>query len=227
MTVKTAVDSAAIRAVGRASSAVFSSVDQIAIEMADLSNECAIEIAEAAEWRSLIRVAEMSGAASFPKPVDYDRMCVGQGILNKESWFWGYFAFQSIDQYLTAINGRLPMMQPGGWILLGDEFKFYPIPSGTAQFPYVSKHIVRANDGTLKDRFTSDDDSFVLSERLLTLCLLYRWKSQKGYDYGEDMVNFQTALLQDMNKDKGARVLKPDSAWRYPRTTPVYTGRTV
>lgn len=225
MTLKTAVDRAALRAVGNVPAAVFGSTAQISLEMADLATEVAIEIAESADWRSLTRIAEMTGAPSFPKPVDYDRMLTGQGILSKDSWFWGYIPFQSVDEYLTAINGHLPMMQPGGWILLGDEFKFYPAPTGTAQFPYITKFIVRGDDGTPKAEFDSDDDTFILSERLLTLGLVWRWKSQKGLDYGEDQVIFNTALDQEQNKDKGARVLYPDRRWRGPALSTVYMGR--
>lgn len=225
MTLKTAVDSAAIRTVGNVPTSVFGSSAQISLEMADLATEVAIEIAESAEWRSLVKIAEMVGADSFPKPADYDRMMSGQGILNKDSWFWGYINFQSVEEYLMAINGRLPMMQPGGWILLGDEFKFYPAPTGIAQFPYISSHIVRANDGTTKAGFTADDDTFILSERLLTLGLIWRWKAQKGLEYSEDMALYQQALGQEQNKDKGERMLRPDRRWRFPALSSVYLGR--
>jgi hypothetical protein len=73
---------------------------------------------------------------------------------------------------MMAINGQVPALTPGGWIILGGEFKFWPSVNGTATFPYISKYIVLDGDGvTLKETFTSDDDTFVLSERLLTLGL--------------------------------------------------------
>lgn len=225
MTVKTAVDSAAIRTIGNAPSAVFSSTEQIAIEMADLVNEVAYEIAESAEWRLLTRVATMTGAMSFPVPEDYDRMLVGQGIQDKTTWFWGYYPFSSVSEYMMAVNGNLPLLSPGGWIILDGEFKFYPLPSGDATFPYISKNIARGSDGELKDRFTADDDEFRLSERLLTLGLIWRWKSQKGLEYGEDMANYQDELARAQNQDKGARVLMPDVRYSIPGARMAYANR--
>lgn len=225
MTLKTAVDSAAIRTIGNAPTAVFTSTEQIAIEMADLANEVAIEIAESAEWRVLTKIATMTGAMSFPVPADYDRMLVGQGIQDKTTWFWGYYPFSSVSEYMMAVNGNLPLLSPGGWILLDNEFKFYPLPVGEATFPYISKNIVRADGGALKPLFTSDDDTFVLSERLLTLGLIWRWKAQKGLEYGEDMAIYQEELARSQSKDKGARVLMPDVRYSIPGARMVYANR--
>ena len=38
---------------------------------------------------------------------------------------------------------------PGGWIILGGKFQFYPAPTGTAQFPYIRKTWAAASDGYL------------------------------------------------------------------------------
>lgn len=225
MTLKTAVDSAAIRAVGNAPAAVFASSETIAIEMADLSNEVAKDIAESAEWRALTRISQMSGAMNFPVPVDYDRMLVGQGIQDKTTWFWGYYPFSSVSEYMLAVNGNLPLISPGGWILLENEFKFYPLPVGEATFPYISNHIVRGSDGALKKDFTADDDTFVLSERLLTLGILWRWRAQKGMDYSEDLANYETEFARLSNKDKGARVLMPDVRHSIPGARMAYANR--
>lgn len=225
MTLKAAVDSAALRAVGNVPTAVFGSTQQVAMEMADLATEVAVEIAESAEWRSLTKITQMVGATSFPKPVDYDRMLTGQGIQDKTTWFWGYYPFSSVSEYMMAVNGNLPLISPGGWILLDDEFKFYPVPVGTATFPYISKFIVRANDGMLKPNFTADDDTFVLSERLLTLGLLWKWRSQKKLDYAQEFDDYQYALEHDQNKDKGARVLMPDVRYSIPGARMAYANR--
>ncbi len=43
----------------------------------------------------------------------------------------------------------------------------------------------------------------MLPERLLTLCLIWTWKAQKGIDYQEDMANYQIALAQEIGKARG------------------------
>lgn len=225
MTLKTAVDSAALRIVGHAPTAVFATQDQISLEMADLANEMAHEIAESAEWRILTKIAEMQGQESFPLPADYDRMLVGQGIQDKTTWFWGYYPFSSVSEYMMAVNGNLPLISPGGWIVLDGQFKFYPIPVGTATFPYISKNIVRGYDGVMKPEFNRDDDSFVLSERLLTLGLVWRWKQQKGLVWEDDLAIFNEELARIQNKDKGARVLMPDVRYSIPGARMAYANR--
>lgn len=225
MTLKTAVDSAAIRTVGSAPTAVFSSNDQIAIEMRDLSTEVAREIAESYEWRSITKIVQMSGGMNFPLPEDYDRMLVGQGIQDRDTWFWGYYPFSSVSEYMMAVNGNLPLISPGGWILLDNEFKFYPLPVGTATFPYISKFIVKGANDVLKPAFTADDDTFLLSERLLTLGLIWRWKAQKGLDYSEDYNIYSTELAKMQNNDKGSRVLMPDVRYSIPGARMAYANR--
>lgn len=226
MTLKTAVDSAAIRTVGSAPAAVMTSNDQIAIEMRDLANDVAVEIAESAEWRILTKVAEMSGPAmNHPVPDDYERMLTAQGVQDKTTWFWGYYPFASVSEYMMAVNGNLPLISPGGWILLGGEFKFYPMPTGPATFPYISKNIIRGPDNALKPAFTDDQDKFLISDRLLTLGLIWRWKAQKGLDYSEDMAVYQEALAHDQTKDKGARMLQPDTMYAIPGARMAYANR--
>lgn len=225
MALKTAVDSACIRIVGYAPTAVFASQEQLSLEMADLANEMAHEIAESYEWRILTKEAQMQGQESFPLPSDYDRMLVGQGIQDKTTWFWGYYPFASVSEYMMAKNGNLPLLSPGGWIVLDNAFKFYPIPVGTATFPYISKNIVIGQDGVAKPEFTRDDDTFILSERILTLGLIWRWKQQKGLVWEDDLAIYNEELAKIQNKDKGARVLMPDVRYSIPGARMAYANR--
>lgn len=227
MTVLSAANSAAVRVVGTELAALFSSTDQVALEFRDLIQDVAQDIAKSAEWRDLTKIATLTGSATYPKPADYDRMCKGQGIQDQANWFWGYQQFQDVSEYIAAQNGALPITWPGGWIILGGEFRFFPTPSGTATFPYISKNIVRDQAGVAKPAFTDDTDTFILSERLLTLGLIWRYRAQKGIDYSEDMQTYEIALAQEQDRDKGARILRPDHRWRVPGARLAYVNRGV
>lgn len=208
MTLKTAVDSATIRTVGNVPVAVFGSTEQVSLEMADLATEVATDIAESYDWRALTKEALFTGNGvidSFPIPADYDRMTINNGIRDMKNWFWGYFPFDDVNQYYMMKENGFSLLSPGGWIILNGAFNFVPAPTGTAQFPYVSNHIARSNDGTTKAAFTADSDTFILSERLLILGLIWRWKSQKGLDYGEDQAIYDKALSHEQYKDRGQR----------------------
>lgn len=209
MTIAAAVSSASLRVVGTVPAAVFSSTDQVIVEMRDLARDVAEDIARSCDWRDLTQIAVFTGdgtTTSFPKPADYDRMSQGEDIVDPPSWFWGYKPVMSVSEWLK--RERFAWISPGGWILLGGQFQFYPAPSGTAEFPYISKNWAISADGTRKPEFTADDDRFVLDEGLLTLGLIWRYRAQKGLDYSEDLAGYNYSLSQIMAKDKGARVIR-------------------
>lgn len=211
MTVKSAVDSAAIRTVGNVPTAVFSTQEQIALEMSDLANDVAVEIAESYDWRALTKIARFTGDGVidyFPFPSDYNRMTVNNGIRDMKNWFWGYFPFDDVNEFLMMKENGFSLLSPGGWIILDGGFNFVPAPVGTATFPYISSNFARSNDGEAKSRFTADDDEFVLSERLLTLGLIWRWKAQKGLEYSEDLATYNAALSHDQTADRGQRSIR-------------------
>lgn len=228
MTIQTVVTSASIRVIGSVPAAVFSSQAQVMIEMRDLVQDVAIEIAQAAEWRALTRIGTIAGGATVAGlPVDYDRMLNGQGMQDTANWFWGYYAYRDVSEYMTAINGQVPTLDPGGWIILENTIRFWPATTGQAQFPYISRFIVLDQDGvTRKTTFEADNDTFMLNERLLTLGLIWRYRAQKGLEYAEDMQTYSNELEQASNNDKGARILRPDwPSRRIPGARVAYTGR--
>lgn len=209
MTIATAVGSASLRVVGTVPAAVFSSTDQVIVEMRDLARDVAEDIARACDWRDLTKVAVFTGDGSttaFAKPTDYDRMAQGEDIVDPPSWFWGYQPVMSVSEWLK--RERYSWISPGGWILLGGQFQFYPAPSGTAEFPYISKNWALSAEGVAKPAFDQDTDTFALDEGLLTLGLIWRYRSQKGLDYSEDLANYNFSLSQLMTKDKGSRVIR-------------------
>lgn len=209
MTVFSAANSAAIRVTGVELTALFSNPDQIAMEFRDLINETAADIAKSFDWRDLTRVATFDGDGGttiFPKPSDFDRMLVSAD--DQRNWFWGYFPFATVSEFLRWRNSNWGQVSPGGWIIMGGAFEFQPAPVGGATFPYISRMWSRADDGTEKPEFTSDTDTFALSERLLTLGLIWRYRAQKGVDYSEDMANYEGALAQAQSRDAGAQMIR-------------------
>ena len=212
MSVLSAVKSAVLRCDGAQIAEVVSSSEQIAVEMADLINEVAQDIAASHDWRDLTRIhAFPGGAASYPKPADYSRMLLDADMADGTSWLWGYCPFQSVNEWMLAQQGQW-IGSPGGWIIMGGEFHFHPTPAGSASFPYISSLIVRDIDGALKSTFDHDDDEFILPERLLTLGLIWRWKEQKGLEYAEDQATYEIALAQAQGRDKGAYVVRAPRA---------------
>src|SRR3546814_15691620 len=86
---------------------------------------------------------------------------------------------------------------PGGWIIYADKIRFSPPPASgaAATFPYISKRWARdAGTDGYKAAFTSDSDTFLLPERLLTLGLVWRWRENKKLAATGDQEAFIKAL---------------------------------
>ena len=210
MTILAAIQSAVLRMSFEPIDAVFASTDRIALDMADLANEVAADIVDSHDWRSLTKIATVTGtsALGYPLPADYSRMTLGADVDDASTWFWGYEPFQSVNDWMRFQSGTNGIISPGGWIIIGGELQFYPAPNGVAQYPYISKAWARDNVGGPKTSFTLDNDTFVLDERLLTLGLIWQYRSQKGYDYSEAMATYETALARAQTRDKGSIILR-------------------
>ncbi len=133
-------------------------------------------------------------------------MTLGTDV-HSSTWFERRYArAATLDDWLDR-KILAPGIPPGYWIILGGAFNVLPtIGTGdNATFYYQSNLIVQPATGAAKTQFTADNDSFILSERLLKLALIWRWKALKRMDYQEDMRNYEIALSQEQARDQGAR----------------------
>lgn len=206
MTVLTCAQSAALRLSQTKPTSLFSDV-QFNMEMADLANEAAVEIAKAHDWQALTKLATLTGDATtiaFPLPTDYDRMLIKSQVHSKAFRTAMFTPARDLDNWLY-LNDFLVTGTPGNWVILGAQMQIFPAMSAaeTARFYYITNQIV---SGAQKG-FTADGDTFVLPERLLTLGLIWRWRSQKKLEYAEDMSNYEIALSEEISRDKGSRVI--------------------
>lgn len=186
---------------------LFSSSDAFAKELRLQANRTAVAIMKCHDWRRLTLLGTLPGdgvTTQFDLPSDYDRMPKKQNVHSKA---WQTASFRSapdLDRWLyyqdTGISGT-----PGNWTILGGKFQIFPAMSAaeTARFYYISKNIVSGN----KSAFAADTDTFLLSERLLALGIVWRWRSMKRMEFAEDLQNFEIALSEEIGSDKGAQVL--------------------
>lgn len=206
MTVLSAAQSAALRLLGRKPTTIFSSSSTFEMELADLATEAAIAIAKEHEWQKLKTLATLTGDGSttaFDLPADYDRM-VKDGNLHSSRYQTAYFSrVDSLDDWIL-IGDTLAEPSPGSWIVLGGKMNIKPAMASneTARFYYISRYIASG-----KVVFSADADEFILPERLLTLGLIWRWRSQKRMEYAEDLQNYEIALSQEIARDRGARII--------------------
>ena len=220
MAVLGALQSAALRLVGRKPTLFFASDDTLEMELCDLINEVAQDIAKYRDWQALQRVQTLSGNGTqtvFDLPADYDRMMVADGVQDTQNWLWDYQAFDNLSDFLFN-EARGFQAHPGGWVITGGKMKFSPAPTAgqTAVFPYITRNIARAENGAAKAVFDDDLDVFLLPERLLTLGLVWRWRENKKLDASGDQEAFIKALDEFAGKDGGSRVYRYGGRARLP-----------
>lgn len=212
MTVLSACQEAAVEIGQPNPTAVYGAAAPFARELALQANRVAQEIAKAHDWRALTTLGTLTGdgsTTSFALPADYDRM-LKKTQVHSHSWQnMGFSSPRDLDQWLN-MNDSGVTGTPGNWVLLGGRFQFTPaMPTGeTARFYYQSKYYALATDNTTtKPAFTIDTDMFRLSERVLALGIVYRWRVMKGYDASAASSQFAVALAEEIGADKGSRSL--------------------
>lgn len=81
-------------------------------------------------------------------------------------------------------------------------------PAGhSLAFEWISKWWIQDSAGTIKERFTQDDDTFLIERELLTLGLTWRWKRAKGFDYTEEYEELEARLKETLGHDTPKEIL--------------------
>lgn len=207
--------------------AVFGSTTREHIELASLINEAGYMIADAHEWQTLNRIATITGDGTdedFILPTDFSRM------LDK-SQLWS----SSLETPLTPISDRDEWLGLdvqafdfviNAWIIYGNEIHIKPALASavTVKYFYQSHHWARSAASANIDQFSADTDTFRLSERLLKLALIYKWREMKGLPYAENMADYQDLLAKLIARDKGSRIIRlgkaqmpRDAVFAYPQ----------
>lgn len=205
MSVLSAAQDAAIQMSQTEPSSLFSTTDKFAKELRILANTAAVAIMKAYDWQILTKRATITGDGtdmSFPLPDDYDRMAKKTNLASSATNI-DLIKATDLDQW-DYFQNHMSTTVPGYWMVLGGEVQIRPAPGAGVvhSYYYISKNIA-----TVKAAFNSDTDAFLLPERLLTLSLIWRWRSSKRLEYAEDMQNFEIAMGEETATDKGSRIL--------------------
>jgi hypothetical protein len=187
---------------------VMASTDRTMQEMARLANEMALMIAERHDWQSLVVQATITGDGeeeAFDLPSDFGRMPTTANLWSSR-WQWEMVPIVGVDAWLQYQMWPVNLTV-GNWIIYGDQFHLLPImgDGDTVKYFYVSNKLVRDSGGTTKATFTADTDTFRLSERLLELAIIYKWKSDKGQPYADRLADFEEKLVQAKDTESGSK----------------------
>jgi hypothetical protein len=190
--------------------ALLTNTDREYQELARLCNDTAKMIAEDFDWQKLQALNTITGdgsTAAWDLPSDYLRM-LQTGRLWSSRWIWAIEKITSTDIWLEHQVASYTNIA-GEWIIYGDQFHFNPTLSNgeTIKFYYIKDTIVTPSSGSAKTDFTADDDSFSLSERLLELGIIWRWKKDKGLPFDAAKAEYDDLFTKLSARDSGSRTV--------------------
>jgi hypothetical protein len=206
---------------------VMSSTDREIMELVRIANDVAILIRDAEfDWQVLQGIHTIAGDAladAFDLPEDYARMTT-KGTLWSSRWTWGMNQVESIDKWLE-MQVTPYVSVTGDWIIYGDQLHILPVMASTetVKFPYISDLTVKDDAGNKQNVFSTDTDTFRLSERALELGMIWKWKEQKGQPISEEENDYSRALYTAMNNDGGSKkVVSGNARRRFDGVKPAY-----
>jgi len=200
-------------------SAVFSSTTREHVELKAVANDVADMIAKAHPWQLLTTLKTHTGDGStedFDLPDDYDWMPDSNQVWTSDN-NQPLCKVMDVNAWLGQIVRDFDPV-PGNWIIYGDQIHIRAaLGSGiTAKYFYQSNLYVDPVSGSNTSTFSLDTDTFRLSERLLKLGVIYRWKQLKSQPYTQEMDDFENLKEKLIARDKGATILK-QGAMRMPK----------
>lgn len=216
---------------------VYGTTDTQVLQVMALLEEEGNDLAARGSWEGLIReashttlAAEDQGAISTIAASGF-RHIKNQTIWDRTSGLPVAGPMDGPDwQALKAVLATGPRYR---FRIRGGKLLVNPSPSAgdSWYFEYVSQYWILGADGTTyKQYFTLDTDTILLPETLVLMGLRWRWKKEKGFDYGEDFRTYEMQVKDVLGHDGGKPVLfmddnssgpkpgiwVPDGSWSVP-----------
>lgn len=192
-------------------SAAYTSVDPQVIQIVGLAQQEGLELSKRHSWQALLTEQTFVSTAAETQtgavPADFDRFIDDtfynrtekrkvEGPLTVQEW-----AFQKSVVATTIVEA---FRQRGNSILLTPT----PTAGQTYAYEYVTKNWCESSGGTDQAAWAADTDTGLISEELMTLGIVWRWKKSKGLDYGEDYKTYELLVAQAISRDGGKPTLK-------------------
>lgn len=177
---------------------VYGNADPGAQTMLQLGQQAGDEISTRAEWQNMLKVRSITSSGD-ELPSDFGRIVSG-GVRTDS----GLFARPVTNSGMWSTLVQVGSTQPY-YFLRRNVILFAPSSAGTsAVIDYVVSTWVVTSAGSYRATLSADDDTTAFPERLLTLNIIWRWRRAKGLAYDDQLAEFEAALVQEINFDRGA-----------------------
>lgn len=195
-------------------------------ELLACANESAQAIAyDNREWTRLKTRVSFTGdgtTEAFNLPANFKRMLLKSNVWRSVQTMCPMRFIPDLDEWIQR-RAQGYSDNYGEWTIYGNQIHIQPIlagpvmstdtipvvltPAQTASFVYLDKNCISLASTGFGDSFQNDADTFRLDERLLKLYMIWKWKSQKGTAYAEDMSSYADALNVAAGADQPSPIL--------------------
>ena len=201
-------------------STVISNTDTTVRQMLALSNRSGKMLAQRNTWQELVKsttittlAAELQGTIETLLPGF--NWYLYQTMWNRDTrtQVWGPL-YPAEWQFLKAatVTGPFPDFR-----IQNKKLYMLPIPTAgqTIGLEYVSRYWCETSGGTGQEKWAADTDVGTLSEDLLTIDLVWRFKAAKGFDYAEDFRQAEIAINNAIARSGAKQTLDMGGSHRH------------
>lgn len=194
--------------------AVVGSQDLTAQILLELANEEGEELSKYHDWQALTvqktftTLAQVVQTNALP-PDDYNRLTYNPEIWNR-SLNLRYRGPTKASRW-QQLQAGVGSGQAGWWRIVGGQLNIYPAPTAgqTLAFEYVTQNWCESSNGTAQALFAADTDVSLLPEDVMILGVRWRFKSNRGFAYAEDMATYERAKEKAAARDRGTGRISP------------------
>lgn len=204
MSLLTLIQNASTRIGQPSPSVVVSATDPTTMQLLALANEEGTELMKWGDWRALRKEKTFTSLAQETQtamvPTD-----LGAWI---DETFWNRSAHRPIYGPISSQQWQawkafdaFPVMDV--FYFRGANILMQPVPPAgeTFAFEYTSNLWCQSSGGTGQSAWAADSDTGVLSERLMTLGIIWRYKQARGLNYDKDEETYRLQVSQELAQD--------------------------
>lgn len=192
-------------------SVLFSSTNDLDIQLRNILNREVKELARRAEWTKLqtettfTTVAQAVQTSAVPSDFDY---YINDTMYNRTT-NRKVIGPLSVAEWQREKAGPIYSSVHDAFRFRGGDIIITPNPTAgeTVAYEYITNLICTDSGATGQTEYAADDDLSLLSESIIELGIIWRFKKSKGFDYAEDFINYETALAREMARDGGKKRL--------------------
>ena len=193
-------------------SSVINSTDQQTLRLLGFAQQEGKALARRHAWQVLVKEASFSATATETQssvlPTDFDRW-VDDTFYNRTRKRPVYGPLNATDWSFSKAVVATVLIESFRQRGSTTDILITPVPTAddSYYFEYISKNWCQSITDTAQSEWAADTDTGILEEELMTLGVMWRFKSGQGFDYAEEFRNYEIAVTEAIARDGGKRIL--------------------